>query len=117
MHLDSGALHQLSETVGPQTTATVVRLFIAETRKHFAQLEAIGSSGTEDDQRRIVHKLRGGGLELGTEDLTRLCDALETELRRSPRPLREDELEQLRASVRDTLLALECWLGGSTTPE
>lgn len=111
MHLDSNPLNDLCDMIGREATVVIVRLYVKQTSLQLAQLEKIFPEGVAEDQQMIVHKLCGGSLEIGTDHLSRLCHALETDLRKTHRPLSPEMLEQLRTSAQETIEALAQWLG------
>ena len=106
MLIDSSVLEELSSAMGRAQVAALVRLYLKHTRGNLIAFDLKDTRATSEDHRRAVHGLRGGSLQLGTEELVALCTRLEEELRATGRLLTADEVASLRATLDETHTAL-----------
>ena len=96
--------------MGRAQVASLVRLYLKHTRSILLAFDLTDSLATSEDHRRAVHGLRGGSLQLGTDELVALCSRLEEELRATGRLLTCEEVACLRATLEETHAALRHWL-------
>jgi HPt (histidine-containing phosphotransfer) domain-containing protein len=110
MLIDSSVLEELSSAMGRAQVASLVKLYLKHTRGVLRTFDLTNSLATSEDHRRAVHGLRGGSLQLGTDELVELCARLEEDLSATGRLLTAEEVARLRATLEETHAALNHWL-------
>lgn len=63
-------VHELQEEVGEDDFAEIVSLFLAETEHALDQLRA---TTDPEEAEALLHSLKGSALNLGFEEMSRLC--------------------------------------------
>ncbi len=63
-------VHELKEEVGEDDFAEIVSLFLAETEDALGRL---GATTDPEEAEALLHSLKGSALNLGFEEMSRLC--------------------------------------------
>lgn len=106
--LDPEALATLRalDAENPGAFSGFVRMFIAEVPGLLARIEAASDVSDPSAFAKSAHYLRSAALALGATELAEVCYGLEHPQGNPSNADREKQVDRLRHSVRDALLAL-----------